>query len=340
MPRPTGPLLFRASLSAYSLPLLVLLVLGSGGTGRYIASAQSGELTAVAGSYAVAISDDDVPLSLIGSATLIGAWVVDFGADGSYQIARQDVGAVVMGRYEVSGGDLTITDESGLLSCANAQPIGETQPVATYAWQKAGDQLRLESDSDGCATRRVLLGTRPLSPFVACRTVADELPASGTPAADGATSGMDRGLRALQKAENDGATPESNQTGDADATPVAAGTPAPIGVGDDPEQAIADLIGQLNACWATGDPARVLPLFSQVFLDDATGGGAATLDDLAGQLRQLQTSTIAWELAGDIEVNGDEATAVVAATIGGEEMLKTFAFVREDGAWRLDNLGE
>jgi hypothetical protein len=31
---------------------------------------------------------------------------------------------------------------------------------------------------------------------------------------------------------------------------------------------------------------------------------------------------------------------VVASTIGGEETLQTFTFVRDEEGWRLDNLGE
>jgi hypothetical protein len=163
------------------------------------------------------------------------------------------------------------------------------------------------------------------------------LETAGTPSAG--ADGVGRGLEALRQAEDDEATPDASE-----ATPVAeervTAIPAAIGTADDPEEAITEVIAQLNACWATGDPARVLPLFSESFVNDATGGGSASLEDLAAQLRQLQTATIMWELAGDIEVDGDEAAAVVAATIGSEETLDTFTFVRENDAWRLNDLGQ
>lgn len=327
------------------LGIVCMIVLGLIGAGSRLAVAQPAEGDALPGAYTVSITGEDVPLSLIGSAALQGAWIVRFDNDGSYAIERQDVGPVVRGTFEVESDEVTITDDSGLLSCANEQPIGDLAPTATYGWQKNGDLLQLEAIQDGCATRRVLLGTRALAPFVACRTEAVELSVdASTPAASDEGSRLDRGLEALQRVANDAASPEAATPTGRETNRVAGGTPpatpAGIGTADDPQDAISDLVGQLNACWATGDPARLLPLFSQSFIEGATGGGAATLDDVADQLRQLQTATVSWELAGDIEVDGDTATAVVASTVGGEETLLTFTFVREDGAWRLDNLGE
>jgi hypothetical protein len=325
----------KSVLTCFGVLLLLVTLLAP----RLDAVRAQDDADTLAGAYAVSITEEDVPLSLIGSATLRGAWIVSFNDDGSYGIERQDVGQVVAGSYEVAGDEVTITDESGLLSCGNLQPIGDTQPVATYSWQKTGDLLQLEPSDEGCSTRQVLLATRALAPFVACRTVAVELSDGVTGPVEDDDSGLGRGLDALRQGDDAAATPgsaESSPTAGADGTPA----PVNIGIASDPEEAIADLVGQLNACWATGDPARVLPLFSQSFLEDFAGDGGASLEDLAGQLRQLQTATIAWELAGDIEADGDEATAVVASTIGGEETLQTFTFVRDEEGWRLDNLGE
>lgn len=303
-----------------------------------ITAGQTEDESSLAGFYAVSIGERDVPLSLIGSAALEGSWVLRFGDDGRYSIERQDVGELVAGSFEVDGERVTVTDERGLLSCANTQPLGESYPTATYSWRKSGDLLRLEALDEECATREVLFSTRPLVPYVVCQTVPLDLSdAAAESEREDEDTELGSGLEGLRLGEDDEATQPS-------ATP-SSGVNEPasqraIGVAEDPEQAIEDLISQLNACWATGDPARVLPLFSESFLDSATGGGAASIEDVAADIRQLQTTPVIWELAGDIEVDGDEAEAVVAATISGEEMLQTFRFVREDEGWRLDNLGE
>ena len=61
--------------------------------------------------------------------------------------------------------------------------------------------------------------------------------------------------------------------GPAAATPSLAdeeGVPA----GADTQAAIDGLLRQATGCWATGDPARFLPLHSQRVLDEIAGIGA------------------------------------------------------------------
>ncbi|HEV2108925.1 MAG TPA: nuclear transport factor 2 family protein [Thermomicrobiales bacterium] len=325
-PREAGRTTAKAILGAFLIVVFSLLPV--------IAAAQGEDEATFAGAYAVSIGEEDVPLSLIGAATLEGSWVVRFDQDGRYTIERQDVGELVSGSFEVQDDRVTVTDEAGLLSCGNPQPVGETDPIATYSWQKTGDLLRLEPEHEECHTRRVLFATRALVPFVVCQTVPLELSDEGTNAGD---SGPGSGLDLPRAAQEDEGTPAPSTPVSGEEVPQ---TREEIGTADDPEEAIIDLLGQLNACWATGDPARVLPLLSESFLDSATGGGVLSLEEVAADFRQLQTTPIIWELAGDIEVDGDEAEAVVAATIGGEELLQTFRFVREDDGWRLANLGE
>ncbi len=325
-PQEVGRTPAKAILSAFLVMAFFLLPV--------IVAAQGEDESSFAGAYAVSIGEEDIPLSLIGAATLEGSWVIRFDQDGRYAIERQDVGELVSGSFEVQDDRVTVTDEAGLLSCGNPQPVGETDPTATYSWRKTGDLLRLEPENEECGTRRVLFATRALVPFVVCQTIPLELSDEGTNAED---SGLGGGLDSLSAMQEDEGTPPPG-------TPVSgeevSQAPVEIGTADDPEEAIMDLLAQLNACWATGDPARVLPLFSEAFLESATGGGAASLEEVAAEIRQLQTTPIIWELAGDVEVDGDEAEAVVAATIGGEELLQTFRFVREDEGWRLANLGE
>ncbi|MEJ7762701.1 MAG: hypothetical protein WKF80_07900, partial [Thermomicrobiales bacterium] len=136
-----------------------------------------------AGEYSVTISSGDLPISLGLSSTLTGAWRITFGDDGDYAAARQDIGTAVTGTYEVSGDEVTITDEAGLVSCSNIQPDGEPAPVATYAWEKTGDILRMTPVDDTCRLRQALLSTSSLAPYVACLTTPLNL--SGDEEADG-----------------------------------------------------------------------------------------------------------------------------------------------------------
>ncbi len=307
-----------------------------------------------AGEYTVTISSGDLPISLGLSSTLTGAWRIAFGDDGEYAAARQDVGTAVTGIYEVSGDEVTITDEAGLLSCSNLQPDGNTAPTATYAWEKSGDLLRLEPVADVCRLRRALLSTNPLSPFVPCLTTPLQLAADEgtdrngeTPSAGGAGAGPNDLGDLLEEDSPEGTPGASPEASPEAATPATAPTepagptePAEIGTADDPEDAITDVLAQLTACWATGDPTLVLPLFSDGFIDEATGNGAVSLDELADEFRQLQTTPITWELAGEVEVDDDEASAIIAVTLADEELLQTFLFELGDDGWRLGNFGE
>jgi hypothetical protein len=333
---------------------------------------------ALVGEYAVTFTDEEIPITLVGGPGLVGDWVVIFAADGSYEVRRQDVGTVVVGAYEVDGQTVTVTDEGGVLSCATPQAGGDPIETGTYTFEPSGDRLTLRVVEDGCATREYLFTTRPLGPFVACRTVA--VPLSAEPADPGAEGDDGSALDALEEevggedangpdedqaetptapaeeedaaesADEDatpaatpgaGATPEGDATPGTGATPVGEASPTPpaeIGTDEDPEAAIDDLLGQMTACWATGDPALVLPLFSPQLLDELTGGGAASLRDVADQLLQIQTVPITWERAGEVELTDEdetEAEAIVALRIGAEESFETLAFVLTDDGWRF-----
>lgn len=328
----------RSRVGLWVVALVALLVVSPN---RMAAQGKSSDASEFVGEYGVSIEGDDLPISLGLGSNLEGSWRIVFGEGGDYSAARQDLGTLVSGTYEVSGDEVTITDEGGLLSCANPQPDGEPAPTATYAWEKTGDLLRLEPVEEGCRLRQALLSTRPLSPFIACVTTPFDL--TGEATGDDSSSVGSGNNAILDDLLGDGtpeASPESEATPEAEATSEVEATPAEIGTADDPTEAITDLLAQLTACWVTGDPTLVLPLFSPGFLDEATGNGAASLDDLADQFRQLQTVPIVWELAGEVETDDDTASAVVAVAFAGEEQLQTFEFERGDDGWRLANFGE
>jgi hypothetical protein len=140
------------------------------------------------GDFAVTIAAEDVPPELIDGAALIGRWQISFAADGSYQRARQDVGALASGRFATDGGQLTLTGETGLLACDGTRDDGGD---ALYEWELTGDRLQLVAIEEPCAVRRLLLTTRTLSVFVACeqraRGAAPATPVSAPPAPAGAS---------------------------------------------------------------------------------------------------------------------------------------------------------
>lgn len=378
-PRRTEARETAARLAAVAVALvLVLAALPFGASGR-AQDGEAGDADALVGEYAVTFTDEEIPITLVGGPSLAGDWVIVFAADGGYEVRRQDVGTVVTGVYEVDGQTVTVTDEGGVLSCAAPQAGGEPIETGTYTFEPSGSRLTLRVVEDGCATREYLFTTRPLGPFVACRTVA--LPLSAEPTDPDAAEGDDgSALDAIEEevggedadgtdegqaetptapaAEEDApefaaadatpdatpgaeATPQGGATPGTGATPISQASPAPpaeIGTDEDPEAAIDDLLGQMTACWATGDPALVLPLFSPQLLDELTGGGAASLQDVANQLLQIQTVPVTWERAGEIgltDADETEAEAIVALRIGAEESFETLAFVLTDDGWRF-----
>src|SRR5262245_36358747 len=55
------------------------------------------------GDFAVTIATDDVPPDLIDGASLVGRWQISFNADGTYARARQDVGTLASGHFQIDG---------------------------------------------------------------------------------------------------------------------------------------------------------------------------------------------------------------------------------------------
>ncbi len=343
------------------LSLLLALLLPAGltlaqdddeGDSEDVAATPAASDDSPAGEYTVAITEDDVPQDVPGGADLIGRWQIFLQPDGAYSLGRADVGIVVTGSYTVDGETITITDEEGLLSCVNAVPTaGPDNPVetATYTWDLGNSGLTLTPIIEGCQGRGILFSTRPLDFFVACNTTAVVL---NTGAAADATPA---------------ATPEDEDEDEADATPEFNEDTVPVidnpfGNDDDEDEADADadqgdedqdssdisdeeaedgidsLLRQLSACWATQDPARVIPLFGSAFLD-ALQEEAGSLQDVAGIFSQIIVVPINWERSGPVESDGESFSAIVAVTIGGEESFQRYSFVFEDGQWLLDSFG-
>jgi hypothetical protein len=283
-----------------------------------LTSAQDSELV---GEYAVSIVKEDVPLDMLNGPTTIGQWQVVFNSDGTYSMSRSDLGQMVTGTYEVEGNQVTITDEEGLLSCANlgADP-GETGETATgvYSWAIDGELLSLTPEEENCATRELILSTRELDHFVSCETQPVSSESAATP----------------EQATPVEATPEEDSLG-ALVGQVEMASPSPVD-STSVEAGIDGLLEQLTACWGTGDPSRFLPLLTDEYAATLLNAGD-TQDDLIRNLAAAMGTAVTYERAGDVNVIDDtHVSAIVRTSNGQEEQFTRFRFALVDGEWKLD----
>lgn len=277
-----------------------------------------GQDNSLVGEYSVAIPLEQIPSDLPNAPTLVGQWRISFATDGTFSATRADVGILMSGTYSVEGDQVTIVDEGGLLSCVNARASDDPDVDAiegTYRFERTGETVTLTPVEDGCALRRVLLSTNAFAAFVACFTAPfGAVAAQATPAA---TSGA-----AIQDLLGGLATPVA-------ATPDAASTNV--------SGQIDALLSQLTACWATRDPQRVLPLFSQG-LRDQLSAQSGSIDLVAQQLAPLMAAPVSWTRAGDLrEDDATHVSAVIAIRVLDDETFERLSFVLVDGQWLLDS---
>jgi hypothetical protein len=318
--------------------MAALLIVGFGAlplAGTGYAQAQPDD-DGVAGVWSASVADSDVPTDLGSGPSLIGRWRIEFREDGSYAGIREDVGQVVGGTWAVEGDTLTITDESGPSSCAQPQPgVIDTvdAAVGTYRWTRGDDQLTLEATTDACEARRLLLTVRPLTVYVACTT-------ESYPLDDPAPAPSQDELAATPAGATPAATPVLPEASPVDEGGVDESGEAPGGTVDT-EAEIDALLAELSACWATGDPSRVLPLFSEVFLERLvlSGPPGTSIVDVAALFQELQRAPVIFERSCEVETDGPRrAQAEVTLRIGVEESTQQFDFVLEGGRWKLADL--
>ena len=286
------------------------------------------------GDFTVSISSESVPQDIPDGATIVGRWRISFLEGGRYEGERLDLGVLVRGSYSVEGDTVTITDEEGAVSCSNPsnQPAqsGDVS-TATYRFEVDSNSLTLTPEQEGCALRRVLLSTTDLVPFVACNTEPIELATAG----DGDDEDDDVGARGQGPAPRDVETPEqASPTAEpvADETAEAEATETPEDEPGSTEEQIDELLAQMTACWATGEPERFLALWSDDFRAQFLEEEGA-LDSL----RAAMQVPLTWERAGDVNMDGDDrAEAVVRTTTLDEEEFVRFRFVFENGGWKWD----
>ncbi|HEU0116335.1 MAG TPA: hypothetical protein VFQ80_16720, partial [Thermomicrobiales bacterium] len=264
------------------------------------------------GIFTVSIGESDLPDSLPGGPALVGLWTVAFKGNGTYAVARQDVGTVVTGTFAVEGSTITFNDWTGLIGCQTPQP---TETAATYGWQKQNDNLTLTAITDACTARRILFTTRAFASYQACATVPlygpGAPPVSSTPRPITGPVG----------------TPVPNLSSVAQQEGVEQGASV--------EDAIDALLRQATGCWATQDPARFLPLHSTaVFQQLAT---IEPLPQIAQELKTFMSTPVSFERIGRINtIDQTHVWAYVEITFGGEAIPQRIDFAFENGQWLFD----
>lgn len=264
----------------------------------------------LSGVFTVTITRGDIPRNLAGGPALAGLWNVTFSGDGTYSVARQDVGEVVTGTFDAAEATLTFNEWSGLVGC----DIADGEEPATYAWRQTDDRLTLTPITDSCTERLTLLTTRPLGGFEACVVSPRSL-------ADPFLPGFPSESFATPVAVADVATGVAAQEG--------------LSEGADAEEAIDSLLRQANGCWATGDPARFLALHSSQVVEEIAFIGP--MDEFGRQLRLFMSTPLSFERIGPVNlIDPEHAWAYVEVSLGEDPLPQRVDFVFENGAWLFD----
>ncbi|MGH2617926.1 MAG: hypothetical protein ACRDJC_22075, partial [Thermomicrobiales bacterium] len=306
--RMTGPLRLPWPFAAAIAAILSLHMMAAWAIPTLAFWQDEPEAQPLRGIYTVTITRQDIPPSLAGGPALAGLWNITFNSDGTFSLARQDIGAVVSGSFDAGDTTLTFNEWTGLVGCDIPADGGEP---ATYAWRQAEERLTLTPISDSCTERLTLLTTRSMGGFEACA-------AAPRPLVDPFATDA---LIATPVAEAPAVTGVAAQEG--------------LSEGADAEQAIDSLLRQASGCWATGDPTRFLALHSQRVIEEITFVGP--LDEFALQLRLFMATPVAFERIGPVNlIDADHAWAYVEVTLGGDPLPQRVDFVFEDGAWLFD----
>ena len=298
----------RAEILAAMLAVLTVLALSVPASALFQDDPEAQPLSGV---FTVTISSGDIPPNLAGGPALAGLWNMTFNRDGTFSLARQDVGEVVTGTFDAAEATLTFNEWSGLVGCEITADSGEP---ATYAWRQEDDRLTLTPITDSCTERLTLLTTRPLGGFEPCAVAPRSLADPFAP---------DFPIDAL-------------------ATPVAVpnigtGVAAQEGLseGEDAEEGIDNLLRQANGCWATGDPTRFLALHSDQVVDELAFIGP--IEEFARELRLFMATPLSFERIGPVNLlDPEHAWAYVEVSLGGEPIPQRIDFVFQNGSWLFD----
>jgi hypothetical protein len=112
------------------------------------------DLAIPTGAYAATIAVEDVPDDF---QDVVGDWVITFLGD--YYAVQLNSHIAVVGRYAISGNEVTFTDLDGPFSCA---PFGPHYVDGTYEWRYLRGMLTVTLITDRCDGRATVI---PLGPF-------------------------------------------------------------------------------------------------------------------------------------------------------------------------------
>jgi uncharacterized protein (DUF2267 family) len=103
------------------------------------------------------------------------------------------------------------------------------------------------------------------------------------------------------------------------------------------EKRVAEVVERLQSAGATGDAAEICEAVLAAQLRDRMQAAGASCEQ---ELDKAIDDADDYELeVEDVTISGNSATAKVKGRDRGEERVRDFEFVREDGDWRATSLG-
>jgi hypothetical protein len=103
------------------------------------------------------------------------------------------------------------------------------------------------------------------------------------------------------------------------------------------ERRVADVVEKLQSAGETGDAAEICnEVLASELREEMQAAGANCEQELDKAIQDADDFELEVE---DVTITGDTATAKVRGHDGGEERVRDFEFVREDGGWRATSLG-
>jgi cytochrome P450 len=103
------------------------------------------------------------------------------------------------------------------------------------------------------------------------------------------------------------------------------------------EKRVAEVVEKLQSAGETGDAAEICQeVLASDLREEMRAAGANCEQELDKAIEDADDFELEVE---DVTVSGDTATAKVRGRDGGEERVRDFEFVREEGGWRATSLG-
>lgn len=103
------------------------------------------------------------------------------------------------------------------------------------------------------------------------------------------------------------------------------------------EQNVAEQVEKIQSAGETGDAAEICDdVLAASLREDIQAAGSSCEQEMEKAIKDADDFELEVE---DVTIQGDSATARVRGRQGGEDRVREFGFVREDGSWRATDLG-